>query len=304
MATRLGYCCINIGLREQGITTNRTMIRKTFESRGVAYASELALQNCQDLRSILSWNAELGIQLFRVTSDLFPWASEYELTDLPDYEAIVSSLRDAGDIALMSNQRLSFHPGPFNVLASPRPEVVDRAISDLTHHGTVFDLMGMPRSPEAKINIHVGGAYGDREAAMVRFCEGVKRLPMTARSRLTVENDDRAKLYSVQDLYDGVYCRVGVPIVFDYHHHQFRPGTLTEEQALRLAASTWPEGITPCCHYTESKEVERGGTKPTPAHSYYINGPIHDYGLDLDIMLETKAKELALMRYNEETRHI
>lgn len=304
MTLRLGYCCINMGLRKQGITTNRNMIKRTWLAKGLPYASELALANCRDLRTIIGWNADNDIQLFRMTSDLFPWASEYYLNELPDYDKIAALLRDAGEFALMSNQRLSFHPGPFNVLASPRQEVVDNAIHDLTHHGKVFDLMMQPRSPQAKINIHVGGAYGDRASALERFCQAVTRLPDCARSRLVVENDDRGSLYSVKDLYEGVYKRVGVPIVFDYHHHQFRTGGMSEEEALRLAASTWPDGITPCCHYAESKVLEEGGTTPTPAHSFYINGPIEDYGLNLDVMLEAKGKELAMFRYNQEACNI
>ncbi len=304
MAFRLGYCCINMGLREQGITTNRNMIKRTWQARGLDYASELALANCRDLRTIIGWNADNGVELFRITSDLFPWSSEYFLDELPDYDEIASVLRDAGEFATMSGQRLSFHPGPFNVLASPRESVVEKAIHDLTTHGKVFDLMMQPRTPQAKINIHVGGAYGDRDAALERFCRGVERLPDCARSRLTVENDDRGNLYSVKDLYEGVYKRVGIPIVFDYHHHQFRTGDMTEEEALRLAASTWPEGITPCCHYAESKVLEEGGSIPTPAHSFHVEGPIDDYGLDLDIMLEAKGKELALERYNRGACHI
>ena len=131
-----------------------------------------------------------------------------------------------------------------------------------------------------------------------------KGLWESVRSRLTVENDDRASLYSVRDLYHGVYERVGVPIVFDYHHHQFCPGDMTEEEALRLAASTWPDGITPCCHYAESKVLEEGGTKPTPAHSFHVQGPIKDYGLNLDIMVEAKGKEQALARYNQAQHNI
>ena len=54
---------------------------------------------------------------------------------------------------------------------------------------------------------------------MKRFCENFNRLPDSVKTRLTVENDDKASMYSVVDLYEGVYKVIGIPIVFDYHHH-------------------------------------------------------------------------------------
>ena len=109
-----------------------------------------------------------------------------------------------------------------------------------------------------------------------------------------MENDDRQSLYSTQELYDGVFSRTGIPIVFDYHHHVFCQGDLTEKQALELAISTWGD-IKPVVHYSESRAEEKKDAKIRPhAHSDYVNGPVDDYGYDLDVMIEAKAKELAL----------
>ena len=119
-----------------------------------------------------------------------------------------------------------------------------------------MDLMGLPQSPAAKINIHIGGAYGDKVSAMDRFCKNFKRLQPSAQARLTVENDDKASMYSVLDLYNGIYKVIGIPIVFDYHHHKFCTGDLTEEDALKLAASTWGD-VKPCTHYSESRRSEQ-----------------------------------------------
>ncbi|RYZ50603.1 MAG: UV DNA damage repair endonuclease UvsE, partial [Chitinophagaceae bacterium] len=109
----LGYACINVTLAEKGITTNRGMIRRTFLEKGIAYASELALQNVQALLQILEWNVENNVKVFRVTSDLFPWASEYKLKDMPHYREICEILETAGKLPV----RISSHPGPFNKLA-------------------------------------------------------------------------------------------------------------------------------------------------------------------------------------------
>ena len=152
----------------------------------------------------------------------------------------------------------------------------------------------MPRDHYAKINIHVGAAYGNKPVALDTFVRNFERLPESITSRLTVENDDRQSLYSTKELYEGLYHRTGIPIVFDYHHHTFCTGDLTEKQALELAISTWGK-IKPVVHYSESRAEEKKDPKiRAHAHSDYVNGPVDDYGYDLDVMIEAKAKELAL----------
>jgi len=209
-------------------------------------------------------------------------------------------LHSAGTIAKTHGIRLTSHPGPFNVLVSPHKHVVEKCIVDLSIHGELFDLLGLSRTPYNKINIHLGGAYGDKESAMDRFCENFKLLPESVSSRLTIENDDKESMYSVKELYNGIYNRIGVPIVFDYHHHRFCDGGLSEQDALELAMSTWPEGITPATHYSESRSIEKEDDKIRPqAHSDYVYDKIETYGNDIDIMVEAKKKELAVARYLE-----
>ena len=307
----IGYACINMQLsypqkyggKEKGvkpITTGRSMIKRTFLSKGVDYASELALANTMDLDKIIDWNILNGYNFFRITSELAPWKSEYEWNDLKDIERIKIYLHSAGVKAKSHNLRITSHPGPFNVLTSPHPHVVDNCITDLTIHGEVFDMLGLTRTPYNKINIHIGGAYGDKESAMERFCKSFERLPDSVKSRLTVENDDKASMYSVKDLYEGVYKRIGIPIVFDYHHHKFCTGDLSEQQALEMAISTWPEGITPATHYSESRRDEqKDETIRVQAHSDYVYDKIETYGNEIDVMVEAKAKELAVERYKE-----
>ena len=324
MAKQLGYACINMTLAKQGISCNRSMIRRTFDSKGVAYASELILENLRNLTKIVSWNNQHGIKVYRMSSNMFPWMSEYEFTDLPDYDKICNLLKGIGKLAMDNGQRLSFHPGQFCVLASPNEEVVLNAMNELDKSAQIMDLMGLPESRMAKINIHVGGAYGDKKAALDRFCKNFLRLQPSAQARLTVENDDKANMYSVKDLYEGVYKVVGIPIVFDYFHHKFCTGDMTEEEALKLAASTWGD-VKPCTHYSESRRdeqkliiegicknnnitIEQMQDWPTlagmykefskikvQAHSDYIKDEIKDYGLDIDVVVEAKAKELAFM---------
>src|SRR5687768_12579414 len=162
----LGYACINMNLSSQGISTNRGMIKRTFQEKGIQYASQLALQNVQALLQVVEWNVANKIKVFRVTSELFPWASEYKLESLPDFTEIRSVLEAIGRHPV----RLTTHPGPFNKLAGTGT-TLENTIKDLEIHSQIFDLMGLPATHWHKINIHVGGAYGDKEETLKRFAQ-------------------------------------------------------------------------------------------------------------------------------------
>ncbi len=254
----LGYACINTELNsrkgDDRITTNRSMIKRTFQEKGLEYTSDLVLQNVADLYSIIEWNEQNNIKFFRLSSEIFPWASEYyqDWDNFPNIDKITNILRDCGDLATKYGHRLTSHPGPFNVLVSPNENVVQNTITDLTIHADVFDMMGLSRTPYNKLNIHCNGVYGDKQSAMDRFCKNFEQLPESVQTRLTVENDDKASMYSVKDLYEGIHKRIGIPIVFDYHHFKFNTGGQTEQEALELAISTWGD-IKPVVHYSESK---------------------------------------------------
>jgi len=293
---KLGYACINMSMGKK-VTTNRTMVKKTFNEKGLDYVSDLALLNAKDIIKILEWNRLNGISFFRLSSALIPWGDNLDLTLLKDYNEIRSELKKAGDYAKLHNIRITSHPGPFNVLVSPNEKVVLSTIADLELHGKVFDMMGLSQTPYNKINIHCNGVYGDKISAMDRFCENFKRLSKSVQNRLTIENDDKASMYSVKDLM-YIHEKIGIPIVFDYHHHIFQTGDLSEEQALSLAVSTWPKDITPVVHYSESKALHEENTKLKPqAHSDYIKSIPNTYGFVVDIMVEAKAKELAILPY-------
>jgi len=298
---RFGYCCINQTLREkENIQTNRTMRRKTFDAKGLGYTSSLAFDNTRDLLRILEWNAENGFEVFRVTSTLFPWASEYQWEELPNFDQIRENLRKAGEIARSTGQRLSFHPGPFNCLASPKKTVVDNCVRDLSIHGDIMDMFDMPRDHFAKINIHIGASYGHRETALDTWCRNFEKLPESVRSRLTVENDDRPNLYSTKMLYESVYKRLGVPIVFDSHHFTCGPQDSSYEDAFLMAYETWPKDIRPMCHHSNSKKkYEDSSCKSAAAHSSYYYEAFDSCGKSVDVAMECKAKEIAVFDYLE-----
>ena len=291
----LGYACINMSLGKN-VTTNRSMVKRTFEAKGLDYVSELALANSKDVLKILVWNKNNNIKFFRLSSAMVPWGDGLDLTTLKDYNEISTALRKAGDYAKANGIRITSHPGPFVVLTSPKENVVDAAIKDLELHGKIFDLLGLSQTPYNKINIHCNGVYGDKLSAMDRFCENYLKLSDSVKKRLTVENDDKASMYNVKDLM-YIHNRINIPIVFDYHHHLFNTGDLSEEEALKLAITTWGD-ITPVVHYSESKALHEENNKLKPqAHSDYIKSLPNTYGLNVDIMVEAKAKELAILPF-------
>jgi UV DNA damage endonuclease len=292
---KLGYACINmtLGYSDQRVTTNRTMQRKTLETRGLSYVSELAIENIKDLIKIIIWNERNGIQFYRMSSDLFPWQSEYEFKDLPQIDELSRLLKRAGTLANSLGHRISFHPGPFIVLSSPNIDVVRRSLYEIEQHSSIIDMMGLPTNQYSKINIHLGGAYGDKKSAMSRWSENFFKLSENARSRLSIENDDKSSCYSVDDLME-VHENTGVPIVFDYHHHLCYDDATPEGVALHKAAKTWPKGILPVVHVSEPRDDEN----PRAHHDYVVN-EIRSYGVDFDIMFEAKKKELALLKYRK-----
>ena len=291
-----GYCCINLTLGQQGIKIGRGMIKRTFQAKGIQYAGELAEANVRDMIEIIKWNNQHGIKMYRMSSNLFPWMSEYEFADLPNWTKIKNLLKGAGTLAMQYDQRITFHPGQFNILTSEREDVVVKTLKELRQHGEIMDAMGLPRTHEAPINIHAGGTYGDKPSAMKRFIKNFHRLDETIKSRLVLENDDKPAQYGVEDLYE-IWQSCGTPITFDYHHHRCYLDPMPEEEALKLAAKTWPTGIRQLCHYSSAKKLHEDASVIMRAHADYVYEPINDYGMDLDIEIEAKAKELAVQKY-------
>lgn len=295
LSINIGYCCINLTLNKQGVTTNRTMRKATFDAKGITYASELALKNSKDLIEIIKWNVNHSISVFRLTSDMFPWNSQYKLTDLPDYDQIRANLVIAGTIAKQTKQRITAHPDHFVKLGSAKPDVVKNAIHDLEHHSEVFDLMGLDASHYNCLNIHVGMNYD--VDTVKRWLTAFDKLSDNCKKRLVVENDDKENSFSIKQLHREITSHVGVPLTFDYFHHTFHQDGLTSSDAAHLAASTWD--TVPLFHYSESKNLNENVCGNPRAHADYVFNTIDDYGLQIDIDLEAKAKELAVFKYRE-----
>lgn len=295
---RIGYACLNQTLSELKVTVNRGMVRRTFEAKGIFYAGELAVKNLEDLVKIIQWNHNNGISFYRMSSNMFPWMSEYQLEELPQFRTIQKLLQEVGDLAKKVDQRLTFHPGPFNVLSSENEEVIKKTVSELNQHAAIMDLMQLSPSPFNKINIHVGSTLqGNKQRALENFCANFFLLSKGAQARLTVENDDKAMMYSIGDLLEGIHKNIGIPLVFDFHHHLCHSADLSQEEALKMALSTWPANISPVVHYSEPKSLD--DKKLIRAHADFIERKIPTYGQRFDIMIEAKKKECALLHYRK-----
>jgi len=299
MNKNYGYACINETLKKEGVTTNRSLKKATLDKKGLDYCSELAVQNIRDLEKYLHWNLENDILVFRMSSNMIPWGNKVDWFSFKDFSEIKDVLARCGEFAKKHGMRLTMHPGQYCILTSPHQHVIDNSVSDLQMHSDIMDLMGLSRTRYNKINIHMGATYGDKESAIKTFLKNFNKLPDAIKSRLTIENDDKGNMYSTKELFEGIHKNANIPIVFDYHHHKFCTGGQSEEEALRLAVSTWGN-IKPIVHYSESKALNESLKVKMQAHSDYYLNKVETYGLDLDIMMECKAKELAVMKYKKD----
>jgi UV DNA damage endonuclease len=295
----IGYACINTQLGKKKVLGGRTCRKATFQQNGLPYVGELALQNLRDIYTICQWNVVNNIHFYRMPSDIFPWQSEYELEQLPQYKTILQVCESIGKFATANNLRLTFHPGPFNILASNKPEVVKRTMKELRQHSQLFDMMGFEPSHYNKINIHIGAAYKDKYAVLTKWCENYKLLDSHTKKRLTIENDDKKSLYTISDLHTYVYSEVGIPLVMDFHHHNCHSGDMSAMDSFRLARNTWGD-VRPVVHFSSSRRIyEDAGTKEQ-AHADYIYDEVPDEVLETaDVMFEAKAKEKAVLSYKE-----
>ena len=296
----IGYCCINLSINEGSskkdqITVNRGMTKKTFETKGLSYVSDLAIKNISDLQKVMEWNVRNNIFVYRMSSDMLPCIGFYKLEDLPNFDLISKKLKSIGDFSKKNSMRLSFHPTHFCIPASENPIVVKNAIDELDKHAQIMDLMGLDQSHYYPINIHINTTKPTHDLATLRFCEQFQNLSESCKKRLVVENDDGPNQYSTKMLYDMVYKKIGVPITHDFHHHNYGPQDLTQEEALKLACSTWGN-IRPMTHMSSSKKIEDEKGLAT-AHADYIYEKVETFGLDFDIEIEAKSKDLAVIKY-------
>ena len=294
-------CCISLKLQEQGVKAN-TMTKTRFlaleRKEALSIVSKRTLNNVIVTRKTIefcgkhNWN-------YRISSDLFPLATLPEanlsLNVLPDYNLILQEFKIASDIIKKYNVRCSTHPDQFVVPASGNPSVSAKSIVELTNHATMMDLFGLPQSYDAPINIHMNCYKGDLQEIANRFINVYNNLPINVKSRLVLENEDKPNSWNVQQLYDFIYTKTGIPITYDNLHHRCNPGKLSAKDAVMLAKSTWPNRS--LFHFSDNDLTN----KNPRAHGDYVRElPTEYVDLDVDFEFEFKAKDYALERFEKE----
>jgi UV DNA damage endonuclease len=272
------------------------------------------------LRDIFVYLKRQNIRMYRMASDLAPYVTHPEMPQFhTQVDECATELALVGEMAKSYALRLSFHLPPSNVLNSPDRAIVRKSAEQIMAQARILEIMGL--GPEAVIVTHVGGLYGDKEAALERFLEGYQPLPDLVRRRLVLENDDGR--FSVNDI-ARISQETGIPLVFDYLHlHNHNPEKMALMEALELCLQSWPHGIKPKIHFSSPRTairiIERKGSTteqrsqqvraPRPVqHADFID-PFQFISFiraarsknlpEFDIMLEAKAKDLALLHLRQ-----
>ena len=267
-------------------------------ARGQRYVEELGLANARDVIKMVRWNDKYGIKFMRLSSEMFPFASHDEYGyKLAPFAA--DTLAEVGKVIAELGHRVTTHPGQFTQLGSPRKQVIDNAIRDLVYHDEMLSLLKLPpqQDRDAVMILHLGGAFGDRPAAIERFKENYQKLPQSVKNRLVLENDD--VVWSVHEILP--LCQeLNIPMVLDFHHHnilfdstQIREGTKDIVDLFPAILETWSKkGITPKMHYSEpcpDAVTARSRRKHSPR--VMTLPPCPD---TMDLMIEAKDKEQAV----------
>lgn len=325
---RLGYACLNTYLRNSNppvFSSRTTRIQSILEHRhpltdpsqpehptknrpdktkpadvqlGQRFVEALGIANVKDIIKMVRWNHRYNIKFFRLSSEMFPFASHPEYGyDLAPFAS--EALAEAGKVIAELGHRVTTHPGQFTQLGSPRPPVIENAIRDLAFHDEMLTLLKLPEqlNKDAVMILHMGGLFEGKQETLQRFRENYVKLPQSVKNRLVLENDD--VIWSVHDLLP-VCEELNIPFVLDYHHHniifdntQIREGTKDIMDLYPRIRATWDrKGITPKMHYSEPTPPAITGRQRRKHNPRPATLPPCDP--DMDLMIEAKDKEQAV----------
>lgn len=285
----IGYACLTKGVQD---ATYRTCRKKNATEEHLKLLIE---HNLNVLDKMIEYNHQEQIKLFRISSDIIPFGSDFLVNDLKWTELFKDLFEKIGNKVKSYGIRVSMHPGQYTVLNSPRKEVVERAIDDLKYHTMFLDALGV--SSESKIILHVGGVYNDKESAIDRFIDVYKELEKGIKNRLIIENDDRS--YTIEDVLT-ISTRTGAPVVYDNLHHAINGVGTSQPDSywINKAKNTWKKKDgRPKVHYSQQQLNGREGS-----HSQFIR--IDEFmsfyqdvaPCNVDIMLEVKDKNLSAVK--------
>lgn len=283
---KIGYPCINRSLE---CRSSRTFRLKNYSKSRLKTTIK---NNLKCLQKTLEFNKMHGILFFRITSDLIPFAS-HKVMDFPWQDEFQDQFIKIGNYIKENQIRITMHPGQYTVLNSIDDGVFSRSLKEVKYHIDVLDLMKLDST--AKIQVHVGGKYGNKPKSMNRFIERYNKYDQKIKYRLVIENDDKS--YNLRDCLE-IHEKTGIPIIFDKYHHECNNSGKSLHLAFEEFTSTWKkdDGL-PIVHYSSEHPI-----KGKPSHSEHIN--FSDFiqfieqtrDDDFDLMLEVKDKEKSALR--------
>ncbi len=293
-----GLCCIFRNERIRFRRASAAAMLKLTRTEQLRKLDEIARENAGSLSAAFAACVRLGIGAFRINSELLPLATHpvvgYRIDELENAEEILKLFACARRYAATNHLRLSLHPDQYVVLNSPRREVVESSLCELLHQTKLAELCGA-----AEINLHPGGVYGDRRAALQRLRCVIAALPRETARRLTLENDDHS--YAVADLID-LCGELEVPLTYDVHHHRVHPDFLSVEAATELAAASWAgRGETPHFHLSSPALPWHvpGNHRPHAEFVDVADFPACWRNLNCTVDVEAKAGEVAVIRLRD-----
>lgn len=279
---KIGYPCINTSIQRHHTSTFRL----------ASYSEMRLIQTVRDnlthLEKILKFNVENRLLFFRISSDLVPFAS-HPICKFNWIDHFKSEFKHLGEYIKANDIRISMHPDQFVILNSSNEKVTDNSINELKYHCNILDAMDLDQT--AKIQIHVGGVYGDKPKAIKKFIECYSTLSEAIKERMTIENDDH--LFNLKDCLE-IHQQTGIPIIFDnFHHECFNYSKESIIQAIKKASLTWKvkDGL-PMLDYSSQSRGERKGKHATTLDPLlFCKFIMETQRLDFDLMLEIKDKE-------------
>ncbi|MCX8094974.1 MAG: UV DNA damage repair endonuclease UvsE [Caldisericia bacterium] len=278
---KIGYPCINYSI---GCSPNKTFRLTSYEENKLR---ETIRNNLLCLIEILKFNLKENLKFFRISSETIPFAS-HEIMSIKWYEEFKRELIEIGDFIKKNFFRISMHPDQFILINSIKEDVFIRSVKELEYHMILLDSMELDYTH--KVQIHVGGVYGDKNLSIERFLKRYESLPDFIKKRLCIENDD--KYYSVLDVIK-ISNKTEIPIIFDYFHYRCNNNGEKLENFLKDIILTWKEkdGI-PMVDYSSQ---DKGAKKGTHARRIDLKDFEEFINItrpyEFDIMLEIKDKE-------------
>ncbi|KOP82991.1 UV damage repair endonuclease UvdE [Bacillus sp. FJAT-21945] len=300
MKIRFGYVANALGLWDASPSKSLTFARYSAlpKDERMDKVKEVTAQNIHHTKRILYYNMAHEIELYRFSSSLVPLATHPEV--MWDFMTpFKAEWEELGQIVKDQKLRPSFHPNQFTLFTSPREEVTVNSIKDMQFHYMMLEAMGI--TEHAIINIHIGGAYGDKETALRRFHQNIKSLPTHIKKLTTLENDD--KTFNIVETLRTCE-KENMSMILDYHHYMANKGNGDLSQYLHRIFNTWENsGLIPKVHLSSPKSE-----KAFRSHADFVSLDFvlpflkmaREHNTDIDIMIEAKQKNLAMQKLVEE----